>query len=343
MSEDFQKHIFESFSRERSTTVSGIQGTGLGMAITKNIVDMMGGTITVKSEEGKGTEFTIVFDCKLSDHVVKYEPIPELQGARALVADDDTNTCMSVSKMLKQIGIRADWTVSRKEAIVRAKEAYDEGDDFKAYIIDWLMSDMNGIETVRRIRKVIGDSTPIIILTAYDWSDIEVEAREAGVTAFVAKPLFMSELREVLTRPVRTVVSGNRLEENMDFTGKRILLVEDNELNQEIAAEILKAAGFIVDVAEDGIVAVDKMAEAASDFYDLILMDIQMPKMNGFMATREIRTLSDNRKANIPIIAMTANAFEEDKKSAYESGMNGFISKPINIQELLRTLAKILK
>lgn len=168
MSEDFQKHIFESFSRERSTTVSGIQGTGLGMAITKNIVDMMGGTITVKSEEGKGTEFTIVFECKLSDHVVKYEPIPELQGARALVADDDTNTCMSVSKMLKQIGIRADWTVSRKEAIVRAKEAYDEGDDFKAYIIDWLMSDMNGIETVRRIRKVIGDSTPIIILTAYD-------------------------------------------------------------------------------------------------------------------------------------------------------------------------------
>lgn len=343
MSEDFQKHIFESFSRERSTTVSGIQGTGLGMAITKNIVDMMGGTITVKSEEGKGTEFTIVFDCKLSDHVVKYEPIPELQGARALVADDDTNTCMSVSKMLKQIGMRADWTVSGKEAIVRAKEAYDEGDDFKAYIIDWLMPDMNGIETVRRIRKVIGDSTPIIILTAYDWSDIEVEAREAGVTAFVAKPLFMSELREVLTRPVRTVVSGNRLEENMDFTGKRILLVEDNELNQEIAAEILKAAGFIVDVAEDGIVAVDKMAEAASDFYDLILMDIQMPKMNGFMATREIRTLSDNRKANIPIIAMTANAFEEDKKSAYESGMNGFISKPINIQELLRTLAKILK
>lgn len=343
MSEDFQKHIFESFSRERSTTVSGIQGTGLGMAITKNIVDMMGGTITVKSEEGKGTEFTIVFDCKLSDHVVKYEPIPELQGARALVADDDTNTCMSVSKMLKQIGMRADWTVSGKEAIVRAKEAYDEGDDFKAYIIDWLMPDMNGIETVRRIRKVIGDSTPIIILTAYDWSDIEVEAREAGVTAFVAKPLFMSELREVLTRPVRTVISGKQLEESMDFTGKRILLAEDNELNQEIAAEILKAAGFIVDVAEDGIVAVDKMAGAASDFYDLVLMDIQMPKMNGFMATREIRTLSDNRKANIPIIAMTANAFDEDKKSAFESGMNGFISKPINIQELMRTLAKILK
>ena len=342
MSEDFQKHIFESFSREQTTTVSGIQGTGLGMAITKNIIDMMGGTISVKSEEGKGTEFIVVLDCKLSDHIVKYEPIPELQGARALVADDDTSTCMSVSKMLRQIGMRADWTVSGKEAVVRTKEAYDEGDEFKAYIIDWLMPDMNGIETVRRIRKVIGDSTPIIILTAYDWSDIEVEAREAGVTAFVAKPLFMSELREALTRPVRTEITSEQ-EADVDLTGKKILLVEDNELNQEIAAEILKEAGFIVDIAEDGIVAVDRMASAPSDCYDLILMDIQMPKMNGFMATREIRTLSDNRKANIPIIAMTANAFDEDKKDAFECGMNGFIAKPINIKELMSTLAAILR
>ncbi|MBP1559927.1 MAG: response regulator [Oscillospiraceae bacterium] len=341
MSDEFRKHIFESFSRERTATVSGIQGTGLGMAITKNIVDMMGGTITVKSEEGKGTEFVVVLDCKLSDNIVKYEPIPELQGARALVADDDTDTCMSVSKMLKQIGLRADWTVSGKEAVVRAKEAFDEGDEFKAFIIDWLMPDMNGIETVRRIRKVIGDSTPIIILTAYDWSDIENEAREAGVTAFVSKPLFMSELREVLTTPVRTKIEKDK-ERDVDFTGKKILLVEDNELNQEIASEILKEAGFIVDVAEDGIVAVEKMACAASDRYDLILMDIQMPKMNGFMATREIRTLSDNRKANIPIIAMTANAFDEDKKSAFESGMNGFVAKPINIKALMNTLADIL-
>lgn len=342
MSEEFQKHIFESFTREQTATVSGIQGTGLGMAITKNIVDMMGGKISVKSEEGKGSEFIVVLDCKLSDTIVKYEPIPELQGARALVADDDTDACMSVSKMLKHIGLRPDWTASGKEAVVRAKEAFDEGDEFKAYIIDWLMPDMNGIETVRRIRKVIGDSTPIIILTAYDWSDIELEAREAGVTAFISKPLFMSELREVLTTPVRTKINKEQ-ERKVDFTGKKILLVEDNELNQEIASEILKEAGFIVDVAEDGIVAVEKMASAASDCYDLILMDIQMPKMNGFMATREIRTLSDNRKANIPIIAMTANAFDEDKKSAFECGMNGFIAKPINIKELLNTLADILK
>ena len=342
MSEEFQKHIFESFTREQSATVSGIQGTGLGMAITKNIVDMMGGTISVRSELGKGSEFIVVLDCKLSDTVVKYEPIPELQGARALVADDDTNTCISVSKMLKQIGLRADWTVSGKEAIVRAQEAYSEGDEFKAYIIDWLMPDMNGIETVRRIRKVIDDSTPIIILTAYDWSDIEAEAREAGVTAFVSKPLFMSELREVLTTPVRTKAEKKE-RKDIDFKGKKLLLVEDNELNQEIATEILKGAGFVVDIADDGIVAVEKMASATSDQYDLILMDIQMPKMNGFLATREIRTLSDNRKANIPIIAMTANAFDEDKKRAFESGMNGFIAKPIDIRKLLDTLADILR
>ena len=343
MSEEFQKHIFESFTREQTSTVSGIQGTGLGMSITKNIVDMMGGTISVKSEEGKGTEFVVVLDCKLSDNVVKYEPVPELQGARALVVDDDTDTCMSVSKMLKQIGMRADWTVSGKESIVRAKEAFDEGDEFKAYIIDWLMPDMNGIETVRRIRKVIGESAPIIILTAYDWSDIEAEAREAGVTAFVSKPLFMSELREVLTRPIRTKAVKKETEKKVDFTGKRILLVEDNELNQEIATEILRSAGFVVEIAEDGITAVDKMAGAESDRYDLILMDIQMPKMDGFTATREIRTLSDNRKANIPIIAMTANAFEEDKKKAFESGMNGFIAKPINIKALMKALSELFQ
>ena len=343
MSEEFQKHIFETFSREQTSTVSGIQGTGLGMSITKNIVDMMGGTISVKSEEGKGTEFKVVLDCRLSDKVVKYEPVPELQGARALVVDDDTDTCMSVSKMLRQIGMRADWTVSGKESIVRAKEAYDEGDEFKAYIIDWLMPDMNGIETVRRIRKVIGDSTPIIILTAYDWSDIEMEAREAGVTAFVSKPLFMSELREVLTRPVRTEHEKEEVEKNIDFTGKKLLLVEDNELNQEIATEIFRGIGFEIDVVGDGIAAVNKMVRVPSDRYDLILMDIQMPRMNGYIATREIRTLSDNKKANIPIIAMTANAFDEDRKAAAECGMNGFISKPINMDEVIRVLKNVLQ
>ena len=187
MSKDFLAHVFDSFSREQTATRSGIQGTGLGMAISKNIVDMMGGTIAVKSEQGKGSEFTVTLDCKVCTESVKYPPIPGLKGTRALVVDDDAQTCMSVSKMLREIEMEADWTTSGKEAILRAREAHNQGAEFKVYIIDWLMPDMNGIETVRRIRKVIEPGTPIIILTAYDWADIEDEARQAGVTAFVSK------------------------------------------------------------------------------------------------------------------------------------------------------------
>lgn len=205
MSKEFHEHVFDSFSRERSSTKCGIPGTGLGMAITKNIVDMMNGTITLTSQEGKGTEFVITLDFKLLDTVMVYGPIPELAGARALVVDDDIHTCTSVSKMLRDIEMRADWSTSGKEAIIRAKEAFEQKDAFEVYIIDWLMPDMNGIETVRRIRGVIGDSASIIILSAYDWADIEQEAREAGVTAFVEKPIFMSELRKVLTQPIALV------------------------------------------------------------------------------------------------------------------------------------------
>ena len=272
---------------------------------------------------------------------MKYEPIPELQGSRALVVDDNADTCMSVSKMLREIGMRPDWTTTGKESIIRAKEAFEQGDSFKAYIIDWIMPDMNGIETVRRIRMVIGDSTPIIILTAYDWTDIEAEARAAGVTAFVSKPLFMSDLREVLTRPV-CAVNGDGGRKKADFAGKKILLVEDNELNQEVAVEILQSEGFVMDAAEDGTVAVEKVRQAAPGQYDLILMDVQMPHMNGYEATKQIRKLEDPEKANIPIIAMNANAFEEDKHNAFVAGMNGHIAKPIEIGKLLDTLAEIL-
>ncbi len=340
MSREFQEQIFDSFTREQSPASNGIPGSGLGMAITKNIVDMMGGTIILNSEEGKGSEFIVTIPCRLAARSVKYGPIPELKESRALVVDDDIDTCRSVCKMLREIGMRADWTASGKESIIRAQEAFEEQDEFKAYIIDWLMPDMNGIEVVRRIRKVIGDSTPIIILTAYDWSDIEGEAREAGVTAFVSKPLFMSELRDVLSKPMQVETPAPRAPRH-SFQGKRILLVEDNALNQEIATAILQQEGFVVDLASDGVEAVDKMVVATSDQYDLILMDIQMPKMDGYTATREIRTLEDNRKANIPIFAMTANAFEEDRKKAFEAGMNGHIAKPIDIEKLLSCLEEV--
>ncbi|RHR06863.1 response regulator [Clostridium sp. AF20-17LB] len=342
MSEEFQTHVFDSFSRERSSTQSGIKGTGLGMAITKNIVDMMGGTISLTSKEGKGTEFVVTLNFKTLEKATVYGAIPELVGARALVVDDDVHTCMSVSKMLREIEMRVDWSTSGKEAVIRANEAFEENDAFKVYIIDWLMPDMNGIETVRRIRAVVGDETPIIILTAYDWADIEQEAKEAGVTAFVEKPIFMSELRRVLTKPMEIKEeTSQQTERETRYSGKKLLLVEDNELNREIATALLEEIGIIVDSVEDGTDAVERMNEVEDDRYDLIFMDIQMPKMDGYMTTREIRTLKNNKKANIPIIAMTANAFEEDKKKAFKAGMNAHIAKPIDIKTILAVFDQV--
>ncbi len=342
MSKEFMDHIFDTFSREYSSSVNGIQGTGLGMAITKNIVDMMGGTIEVSSTLGKGSLFVVTIQVRLVNGQKNYEPIPELRGARALVVDDDIETCRSVCKMLRSIEMRPDWTVSGKEAVLRAQDATELKDEYKVYIIDYLMPDVNGIETVRRIRKVIGNEIPIIVLTAYDWVDFEEEARNAGVTAFVGKPLFMSELRNVLTQPVSQNKPQEKSEnKKYDYSGKRVLLVEDNELNREIAIAILEETGMKIDIAQDGIEAVNIMNEVADDYYDLILMDIQMPRMDGYTATREIRTLKNNRKANIPIVAMTANAFDEDKRKAFETGMNGHIVKPIDMKQISKTLDRI--
>ncbi len=341
MKPEFQKHIFESFSREETSTVSGIQGTGLGMAITKNIVDMMGGTITVKSEEGQGSEFVVDLTFKLSGEKKSYEKIEHLQGLKVLVADDDTDTCLSISSMLTEIGMRSEWTVSGKEAVIRAKHSMEIGDEFYAYIIDWLMPDMNGIETVRRIRRVIGDSQPIIILTAYDWSDVEEEAREAGVTAFCEKPLFMSQLRDLLSNPGSK--EKETKEKEFDYSGKRILLVEDNELNMEIAQTILEDVGFIIDTANDGVAAVEKMEQASAGQYDLILMDIQMPIMNGYEAAKRIRKLKNPEIASVPIVAMTANAFEEDREKSYEAGMNGHLAKPVSVEKLMEMIHRVMR
>ena len=344
MSPEFVEHVFESFTREHSATVSGVQGTGLGLSITKSIVDLMNGTIDVKSELGKGSEFTVTVDFRLTEAPANFAPIPEMVGARALVVDDDVNTCQSVSKMLRGIEMRPDWSTSGKEAVIRAKEAAEIKDEYKAYIIDYLMPDMNGIETVRRIRKVISEDVPIIVLTAYDWSDFEEEARAAGVTAFVAKPIFMSELRAVLSRKEDEIGRGDEsAERKYNYSGKHVLLVEDNDLNREIATAILEGTGMIVDSVTDGTEAVNAMHKAAEDTYDLIFMDIQMPRMDGYTATREIRTMHNNKKANIPIVAMTANAFDEDKRKSFEAGMNGHISKPISMEDIARVLDQVWK
>ncbi len=343
MSPEFAKTVFDPFTREQTSTVSGIQGTGLGMAITKNIVDMMGGTIRVESEQDKGTTFTVNLELRFSAAHQEMDPIAELKGFRGLVVDDDMVCCQSVSKMLRQIGMRAEWALSGREAIARTTEAVEMADPFEVYIVDWSMPELSGIETVRQIRQIVGNDSPIILMSAYDWSDIEQEARRAGVTGFISKPLFASDLHHTLERSLGRAaddvpVKESALQQEAGFSGKRILLVEDNELNREIATEILQEAGFLVECAENGRQACDMVAQSEPGYYNLILMDIQMPIMDGYAATRAIRAMEDPHLSSIPIFAMTANAFEEDREKAIETGMNGHLAKPIDLDKMMELL-----
>lgn len=344
MSREFAAHIFEPFEREKNSTISGIQGTGLGMAITKNIVDLMNGTIEVSSELGKGTEVTVCFSFRLHDGGKQQMDIPKLKNCRALVVDDDFNTCDSVTYMLSQIGMRAEWTLSGKEALLRTHQAVTRADNYTVYVIDWMLPDMNGIEVTRRIRREMGDEVPIILLTAYDWKDIEDEAKEAGISAFCSKPLFLSELRGCLHSIVETeeAEQASAEKEPVLHHGGHILLAEDNEINQEIASAILEDAGFTTDIAGNGQIAVDMLKKSDPGYYQLVLMDVQMPVMDGYTATKAIRALENKAHASIPILAMTANAFEEDKKQAIKCGMNGHLAKPIDVEALLAALDRLL-
>lgn len=347
MSQEFVERIFEPFERESTATRSGIQGAGLGMAITKNIIDMMGGEITVESEVGKGSTFTVKLLLQLQDAEKNDERIKELDGLRSLVVDDDLNVCDSVSKMLKNIGLRSEWTTSGKEAVYRAKSAHDEGDPYHTYIIDWQMPELSGIETARKIRSVVGEDAPIIILTAYDWTDIEEEAKEAGVTAFCAKPLFMSDLKVALLA-ANQIGDYERKQEGAvwrqtDYSGKRLLLVEDVEMNREIAEFILSEAGFSIETAPDGTDAVSMIEQSEEGYYDVVLMDVQMPVMNGYEATKAIRAMQRKDVKKLPIIAMTANALEEDKEAALKNGMDAHIAKPLDIGILMNVLQRFLQ
>ena len=345
MSPEFAQKIFEPFERERTSTVSRIQGTGLGMAITRNIVEMMGGTIKVQTEKNRGTEFIICLPLRVQTGSRREEKIAELAGLKALVVDDDFNTCDSVAKLLTRVGMRAEWTLSGREAVLRARQSIELGDPCRAYIIDWRLPDMNGIEVTRQIRS-LNDDTPIIILTAYDWSDIEAEAKAAGVTAFCSKPMFLSDLRDTLLTAIGHMQTAEEQDilpgKSADFRGRHILLVEDNELNREIAMTILHEYGFLVDIAENGAVAVEKIRTSDPGRYDLVLMDVQMPVMDGCTATQRIRALKDPARAAVPIVAMTANVFEEERKRAFDCGMNGFLSKPIVVEELIDALKGIM-
>ncbi len=348
MSKEFAKTVFESFTRERNSTVSGIQGTGLGMAITKSIVDLMGGTITVNTEQGKGSEFIVRVKFRIADKNSVLPTVEELNNLHALVVDDDFDTCDSTTKLLASMGVRSEWTLSGKEAVLRAKHARDLGDDYKIFLIDWKLADLNGIEVARQIRAELGSDVLILLITAYDWPSIKDEAVEAGVNGFCNKPLFRSELQQSLLHIIgkddnsteKQTTKDSINEEN--FAGKRLLLVDDVSVNREIAVMVLEMHGFSVDQSCDGKEAVEILEKADSHYYDAVLMDIQMPIMNGYEASRAIRAMKDSVKANIPIIAMTANAFDEDRRNALDAGMNAYIAKPIDEQKLIEVLSQVL-
>lgn len=336
MTPEFQKIMFEPFGRADDHRTTKVQGTGLGMAIARNIVNLMNGDIQVESAPNKGTKITVTVYLKLQENEKEQEK--ELLDLPVLVVDDDKTCCESTVATLQEIGIAGEWALTGKEAVERCAARHKTGRDYFAVILDWKMPEMDGIATARKIRERVGEDVTIIILTSFDFSELEEEARAAGVNAFMAKPLFRSRL----TATLRQFTSGkkeknarNYLEDfaKENYAGKRIFLVEDNELNREIATEIIDMTGVTIDSAENGKIAVEKVMEAPEKWYDLIFMDIQMPIMNGYEATAAIRALAGSR-GKVPIIAMTANAFAEDVQLAKNTGMNEHIAKPLDLNKL---------
>lgn len=345
MDEEFLKRIFVPFERATDSRIDKIQGTGLGMAIVNNIVHMMGGDIKVESRVGVGSKFTVTVFLKLRDGENK--PVEEFVDLHVLVVDDEQSACETVSEMLDSLGMNSEWVISGKQAVARVAEAHSSGEDFFAVIVDWRMPEMDGVETVKQIRALVGDDIPIIIMSAYDWSDIEEEAKAAGVKAFITKPLFKSKLtstfKNLLNIDSDEIKECFNSEDHNRFKGNRILIAEDNQINAEIITEILNIFGIDVDYAENGKIAVDMVRENPENHYDMVLMDIQMPVMNGYEACRQIRMMRGDYYSELPIVAITANAFSEDILEATNAGMNAHLSKPIDIESLKAALEKWLK
>lgn len=336
MSEEFMEKLFTPFERSDNEYSSKIQGTGLGMAITKNIVNMMNGDIKVKSVQGEGTTFTVTIFLRLQN--VDDVSVGELAGLPVLVVDDDEICCQSTAEILKEIGMDSEWVTNGHTAVERVAQRHEAEDDFFAVILDWKMPGMDGLETARKIRRAVGNEVPIIIFSAYDWTDIEMEARAAGVDAFISKPLFKSRLTTLFKGLVgeESAAPKNELENiaQSDYSDKRILLVEDNEINREIAVEILGMTGIKIETAENGKIAVDMVSDSEDGYYNLVFMDIQMPVMNGYDAASAIRSLGRKYTNRLPIIAMTANAFAEDVVATKNAGMNEHIAKPLDMGKL---------
>nr|WP_300841561.1 response regulator [uncultured Acetatifactor sp.] len=344
MSEEYQKKIFESFSREDSARVRKTEGTGLGMAITKYIVDAMGGTIGVKSELGKGSEFHVVLDLEKAK---VQEADMVLPSWDMLVVDDDEQLCQSAVASLKSIGVNPDWCMDGETAIKMAEERHRRNNDYHIILLDWKLSGMDGIAAAREIRSIYGNNVPILLISAYDWSEIKDRAKAAGVTGFIPKPLFKSTLFYGL-KPYAADFTGQKeqvtevVSKDTKLEGKHILLAEDNEINWEVASELLSSLGLELDWAENGRVCLEKFSQSPVGYYDAVLMDIRMPIMNGYEATVAIRGL-DREDADIPIIAMTADAFAEDVQKCLDAGMNAHVAKPIDIRDVSRQLEKYLE
>lgn len=341
MSKEFLEHMFEPFTRADDGRVAKIQGTGLGMTITKNIVQLMNGKINVKSEPDKGTKFTVTIFLKLQENEeISYDKLVDLP---ILVVDDDEASCESTCVMLNDLGMLSEYVLCGEDAVKRVVTRHEAENDFFAVILDWKMPGMDGIAVTKEIRRQVGNDVPIIIISAYDWSDIEVSARAAGANAFLSKPLFKSKMvylfKEILGngKHLQSLPALKEIKKD-NFSGKRALLVEDNELNAEIAGEILGMSGLEIEYAKDGKEALDKMIEAEPGYYDILFMDIQMPIMNGYEATRAIRNLPGDYPQKVPIIAMTANAFMEDVQACKAAGMNEHIAKPLDIDHLFNVL-----
>lgn len=340
MSPDFLKRIYESYSRADGVRVSKTQGTGLGMAITKYIVDAMEGSINIKSEIDKGTEVSLTFDF---EKAVALEMDMVLPSWNMLVVDDDELLCRTAIDTLKTIGINADWVLSGEKAIELVTQHHQKRDDYQIILLDWKLPGMNGIQVAKEIRRNLGDEMPILLISAYDCSEFEEEAREAGINGFISKPLFKSTLYHALCQYMDTQTENDQtLNSNIDLSGRRILLAEDNELNWEVASELLSDLGVELDWAEDGQICLDKFQKSSAGHYDAILMDIRMPHMTGYEATKAIRGINHPDALSIPIIAMSADAFSDDIQHCLECGMNAHIAKPIDVIELTRLLKRYL-
>lgn len=344
MKKEFLEHLYEPFEQADNGIARKYGGTGLGMAITKNLVAIMDGTIEVESQEGAGTTFMVDLPFGLSK--VDKKTAAEMEEMRVLVVDDDNDTCEHAAVLLKGMGVNVDWALNGFEAIEKVRSACeDDGRCYDVCFIDWCMPELDGIETARRMRRYVGPDVLIIIISAYDWSGIEEQAKAAGVNAFIAKPFFASNLYNTLltvSRKPELGFSAVGNKETYDFGGKKVLLVEDNELNMEIASELLKFVNLQVEHAENGKVAVDIFRNSKEKEYALIFMDIQMPLMNGYDAARCIRSSEHPAAGTIPIIAMTANAFNDDVQAAFDAGMNGHLAKPIDVEVLYKTIARYI-